>query len=147
MDRVVREAMRFPSARRRSRALLAGLSTACVEVLPPELRQGAAEAAPLRGDARFRRLREAVRAFMPEECLAAPFTMAETVASRCPSSKEPRFEIPPLRTLDAASYVFALALQQQLHARGAYGDRAERWVDEFILRSALMGEEEERRAR
>jgi hypothetical protein len=141
IDRVIREAVRAGAAHRRTRALLSGLSTACLEVLSSELRAGAADAASLRGIDRSRRLLEAARAFVPERCLAPPDTMAGTVESRCPPPEDLHFAGPLPRTLDTGSYVYALALRNQLRARGAYDERAERWVSEFLLRSALEGEE------
>ncbi|WNG45996.1 hypothetical protein F0U60_19175 [Archangium minus] len=140
LDRVVRESGRFKRAPQRSRALLSGLSTACVGVLPSELRVGAAEAASLKGVKRSRRLIDAARAFLPEACLGAPGTKAETVESRCPPPGDTHFARPLPRTLDTGSYVYALALRSQLHARGAYGEAAGFWVAEFLLRSALEGE-------
>ncbi|QRK04929.1 hypothetical protein JQX13_32565 [Archangium violaceum] len=140
LERVVRASGHFKTAPQRSRALLSGLSTACVGVLPSELRTGAAEAASLRGVERSRRLIDAARPFLPEACLAAPGTMAETVESRCPPPEDTQFARPLPRTLDAGSYAYALALRAQLHARGAYGESAGFWVAEFLLRSALEGE-------
>ncbi len=140
VDRVLREAGRAGAAHRRVRALLAGLSTACVEVLPARLREGAADAASRRGVDRSRRLLEAARAFVPERCLAPPDMMAGTVESRCPPPEGLHFVRPLPRTLDMGSYVYALAVRDQLLARGVYGARAERWVSEFLLRSALDGE-------
>jgi hypothetical protein len=142
LDRVVRGASHFYAAPQRVRELLAGLSTACVEVLPTALREGTAEAASLRGVERAHRLIEAARAFVPEDCLAPVATMAWAVESRCPPPEDTGFARPLPRTLDMGSYVYALALRAQLHARGAYDERAERWVAEFLLRSALEGEEQ-----
>lgn len=142
LDRFVRGASHFHAAPQRVRELLAGLSTACADVLPLELRQGAAEAASLRGVERAHRLIEAARTFVPEDCLAPADTMARAVESRCPPPEDTGFVRPLPRTLDTGSYVYALALRKQLRARGAYDGRAERWVAEFLLRSALEGEEQ-----
>ncbi|MFL5356091.1 hypothetical protein [Archangium sp.] len=143
-ERVVREEGSSPVARKQTRALLSGLSTACVEVLPATLREGAAEAAALRGAERSRRLIEAARSFLPEGCLTPSGTSANAVESRCPPQED--FLTPSAqRDLDTGSYVFALAVRGQLRMRGAYGNRAQRWVDEFILRTMI--ENEERRER
>jgi hypothetical protein len=125
----------------RSQPLLAGLGTACGEVLPSALSEGAAEAAPLRGPARSRRLADAARAFVPERCLAAPETSARTVETLCPPPEDLNAATPlPLR-LDVGSYVYALALRDQLRARGTYAPPASRLVAELLLSSALEGEE------
>jgi hypothetical protein len=141
--RVVREEGSSSAARKQTRALLSGLSIACVEVLPATLREGAAEASTLRGVERSRRLIEAARSFLPEGCLTSSGTSVNAVESRCPPPED--FLAPSeQRDLDTGSYVFALAVRSQLRAQGAYSERAHRWVDEFLLRT--MVENEERRA-
>jgi hypothetical protein len=139
-ERVVREEWSSSVARKQTRALLSGLSTACVTVLPATLREGAAEAAALRGAERSRRLIEAARSFLPEGCLTPSGTSVIAVESRCPPPED--FLAPSEQgTLDTGSFVFALAVRSQLRAQGAYGERAHRWVDEFILRTMIENEE------
>lgn len=139
-ERVVREESSSHVTRKQTRALLSGLSTACVEVLPATLRQGAAEAATLRGVERSRRLIEAARPFLPEGCLTSSGASVEVVESRCPPPED--FLAPSAQgDLDTGSFVFALAVRSQLRAHGVYGDRARRWVDEFLLRTMIENED------
>lgn len=139
-DRVVREEWSSHVTRKQTRALLSGLSNACVEMLPATLREGAAEAAALRGTERSRRLIEAARSFLPEGCLTSSGTSVNAVESRCPPPED--FLAPSAQSdLDTGSFVFALALRSQLRAQGAYGEKAHRWVDEFILRSMIENED------
>lgn len=139
-ERVVREEWSSHVTREQTRALLSGLSTACVEVLPATLREGAAEAATLRGVERSRCLIEAARPFLPEGCLTSSGASVDVVESRCPPPED--FLAPSAQgDLDTGSFVFALAVRGQLRARGAYGERAHRWVDELILRTMLENED------
>lgn len=141
--RVLRDEGSSYAARKQTRALLSGLSTTCVAVLPATLREGAAEAAALRGAERSRRLIEAARSFLPEGCLTSSGTSVNAVESRCPPPED--FLAPSEQSdLDTGSFVFTLAVRSQLRAHGAYGERAHRWVEEFILRTMI--ENEERRA-
>jgi len=140
LDRVLGEAARFGSVQRRAQALLAGLSTACGEVLPARLREGAGMAASARRAERSRRLLEAARGFVPEACLSSEQSRAREVEARCPPPEDTLFARPLPDTLDAGSYAFALAVRARLRERGAYDARAQRWVAEFLLRSALDGE-------
>ncbi|WNG19198.1 hypothetical protein [Cystobacter fuscus] len=142
MERVLGEAARFGSVQRRAQALLAGLSTACGEVLPERLREGAGMAASARRAERSRRLLEAARGVVPEACLASEPARAREVEALCPPPEDTLFVRPLPDSLDAGSYVFALAVRARLRERGAYDARAQRWVAEFLLRSALDGEAE-----
>ncbi|HLL03558.1 MAG TPA: hypothetical protein VK539_23440 [Myxococcaceae bacterium] len=90
---------------------------------------------------RARRLADAARAFMPERCLTAPEASARTVESHCPPPEDLHAATPLPRSLDVGSYVFTLALREQLRAKGAYENKAARLVAELLLSSALEGEE------
>jgi|GEM_PF-5363640 len=140
LERVIAEAVRFGATHRRAQALLAGLSTACEGVLPERLRDGAGRAASARRLERARHLLEAARGFVPEDCLAPADTWARGAAPRCPPPEDIHFAAPLPPSLDTGSYAFALAVRATLLARGAYDERAQRWVAEFLLRSALEGE-------
>ena len=142
MERVLGEAARFGSVQRRAQALLAGLSTACGEVLPARLREGAGEAASARRAERSRRLLEAARGFVPEACLSSAPARAREVEALCPPPEDTLFARPLPDFLDTGSYAFALAVRTRLRERGAYDARAQRWVAEFLLRSALDAEAE-----
>ena len=140
LERTLGEAARFGAGHRRAQALLAGLSRACEGVLPERLRTGAGRAASARRAQRPALLLEAARGFVPDACLA-PSTDAEGGLPDCPPP--PRFPFPPPlpRSLDTGSHAFALAVRAQLLVAGAYDTRARRWVAEFLLRSAVEGEE------
>ncbi|WNG28737.1 hypothetical protein F0U62_35620 [Cystobacter fuscus] len=146
MERVLGEAARFGSVQRRAQALLAGLSTACGEVLPERLREGAGVAASARRAERSRRLLEAARGFVPEACLSSEPARAREVEALCPPPEDTLFVRPLPDSLDTGSYAFALAVRARLRERGAYDARSQRWVAEFLLRSALDAEAEAHRA-
>jgi len=147
LERVLAEAARFGATHRRAQALLAGLSTACEGVLPQGLRDGAGRAASARRLERSHALLEAARGFVPEACLAPADTPARGVESGCPPPEDSHFVAPLPPSLDTGSYAYALAVRAQWRERGVYDARAQRWVAEFLLRSALEGEAGPRRAR
>jgi hypothetical protein len=140
LDRALGEAARFGAAHRRAQALLAGLSLACEGVLPERLRVGAGRAASARRAQRPLLLWEAARGFVPDTCLAPVVRGTGWAVPDCPSPAQAPFTSPLPRSLDPGSHAFALAVQTQLLAAGAYDARAQRWVAEFLLRSALEGE-------
>lgn len=124
-----------------SAELLEELQAACVEILSPQLLEGARQAMPLRGHARARRLTEALRGLVPEPCLREPGTRALELPTPCHLPGRDEFSGKPPDTADAASYMFALTVRRQFLEAGATTRSITHiWSLEFLLRSSIEWE-------
>lgn len=90
---------------------------------------------------RSRLLAPAALAKLPSECRPeAKESSADRLAQRCPPGKDKELATELLADLDPGTYLFVLAVREQLSSLGVLDAKAERVLDNLVLSAALQGE-------
>lgn len=124
----------------RVRPALAGLGTACPEVLS-DLGEAAAAAQDMERPVRAARLAQAASLSLPPACTTAnPLAPAATVVWSCPPQDKLELAEALLQDLDAGTYLYMLAVRARLANADALDANAVRLLDNLVMAAAMEGE-------